>query len=170
MQLAEEGTCPGCGSLIPVSGVARYDGYFNTSPECWQVFMEVLASQYSNAVLFGQAHQLTVDTYAVQHAGGTHPDKSVDIHLTGLYLVLEKNVKPPSLPKHLQRLSDSIESWPYFPPPDVRVPVTIRDIADATSPEQHMVLVREWSRSVWEAWSPYHAKVAKLVQRYLAIT
>jgi hypothetical protein len=155
---------------MPVGGVPRYDGYFNTSPGCWKVFTEVLASEYGNAVLFGQAHQLTVDTYAVQHAGGAHPDKSVVIHLTGLYLVLEKNLKPPTVPKHLQRLSDSIESWPHFPPPDVRAPVTIRDIADATSPERHMVLVREWARSVWGAWSPYHAQVARLAQRYLAIT
>lgn len=155
---------------MPVSGVARYDGYFNTSPECWKIFTDVLASEYSNAVLFGQTHQLTVDTYAVQHAGGAHPDKSVTIHLAGLYLVLERNLKPPGVPKRLQRLSDSIETWPHFPAPDARVPMTILDIADATSPEEQVVLVREWSRSVWEAWSPYHAEVARLVQRHLAVT
>ena len=43
--------------------------YYNLSPECWSVYTEVLEAEYSNGLLFGQVHQLTVDAYAVQHAG-----------------------------------------------------------------------------------------------------
>ena len=39
------------------------------------LFEEVLAAEFQNPVLFRQIHQLTVDTYAVQHAGGQHPDR-----------------------------------------------------------------------------------------------
>jgi len=166
----EESTCPGCGLKTLVTDDAHYDGYYHTSPECWQLYTKVLGAQFGNALLFGQAHQLTVDAYAVQHAGGQHPDKSVDIHLTGLYLVLEKGLEPPRVPKYLQRLSDSIEAWPHFPLPSFSGPLTIRDIARATSTQRHIELVRTWSIAVWEAWSRYHAEIAKLARRYLAAT
>ena len=32
-----ESTCPGCGLRMPVSDTAAYEGYYNTSPECWDV-------------------------------------------------------------------------------------------------------------------------------------
>ena len=57
---------------MPEDPAANYRAYFNASPECWSVFTEVLGSEFSSALLFGQVHQLTVDTYAVQHAGGKH--------------------------------------------------------------------------------------------------
>lgn len=166
----KEDVCPGCGSSLPFTGTASYDGYYNTSPACWQVYTQVLGAEFGDALLFGQVHQLTVDTYAVQHAGGTHPDKSVGIHLAGLHLVLERRFKPPSVARYLQRLSDSIETWPHFPPPGSRLPITVRDIATAGSPRRHIELVREWSRSVWQAWSNHHAEVAQLVERSLGVT
>src|SRR5258706_9429501 len=101
----DESRCPGCGLSMPPIGAATYDGYFNTSQECWSVFTEVIGAEFSNAALFGQVHQLTVDAYAVQHAGGRHPHKSVCIHLTGLYLVLERGRPPPSVPPHLPELA-----------------------------------------------------------------
>jgi hypothetical protein len=168
--VVKENTCPGCGAKLPITETAHYDGYYNTSPECWQLYTEVLGAEYGSALLFGQVHQLTVDAYAVQHAGGRHPDKSVDIHLAGLYLVLERGLKPPGVPQYLQRLSDSVGAWPHFPPPTFSGPMTIRDIASVTSPSRHIELVRTWSLAVWKAWSGYHAEVAKLAQRYLAAT
>src|ERR1041384_6466827 len=81
-------TCPGCGLEMPARPDAPPDGYYNTTRECWSVFTEVVGAEFANALLFGRAHQLTVDTYAVQHAGGPHPDNSpalcaaprVDVH------------------------------------------------------------------------------------------
>ena len=78
-------TCPGCG-LELAAGTQGYERKFNASAECWSVFEEVLAKEFQSAPLFGQVHQLTVDAFAVQHAGGRHPDKSVCIHLVGLHL------------------------------------------------------------------------------------
>ncbi len=161
-------TCPGCGLRMPVSDAAAYDGYYNTSPECWSVYAEVLGSEYSDAVRFGQVHQLTVDTYAVQHAGGPHPDKSVAIHLSGLYLVLEQGLRPTSVPKLLQRLAEAVETWPHFPPPGDSGPLTVFDVALSDSTAQHIETVRAWAGSVWEAWSPYHADVAAFVADHLA--
>jgi len=49
------------------------------------------------------------------------------------------------------------------------MPLTVRDIASALSRQRHIELVREWSRTVWEAWSPYHAEVADLVEHHLDV-
>ena len=70
-------TCPGCGVEMPLSEWS-YDRKFNASAECWSLFEEVLAAEFQNAVLFGQVHQLTVDTYAVQHAGGRDGGKEAN--------------------------------------------------------------------------------------------
>src|SRR3954470_7209248 len=116
--------CPGCGLNMPARSTDRYDGYYNASPGCWSVYTEVLAVEYGNAVLFGQVHQLTVDTYAVQHAGEPHPDKSVDVHLFALHLGLVKGIRSPSIPPLMQRLATEIEVWPHFEPPTDTGPLT----------------------------------------------
>lgn len=149
-----------------MSATAWYDGYYHASAECWSVYTEVLGVEYSNAVLWGQVHQLTVDTYAVQHAGGPHPDKSVGIHLSGLYLVLDRGVRPPLVPPVLQRLAATIKVWPHFPPPESDRDITIWDVAVAASPQDHADTVRKWARQVWVAWTPYHANIAALVTRH----
>jgi len=97
MSLLKESLCPGCGLSPPARDLSAPRSYYNTSAEYWDLYTEVLGNEYSNANLFGQIHQLTVDSYAVQHAGGPHPDKSVDVHLFGLYLSLERGIRSPSL-------------------------------------------------------------------------
>ena len=153
---------------MPVSETASYEGYYNTSPECWSVYTEVLGAEFSNAFLFGQVHQLTVDSYAVQHAGGKHPDKSVVIHLAGLYLILDRGVRPPNVPKLHQRLAGAVKNWPHFPPPADTGSVTVFDVALSGSAEEHIKTAREWAALVWKGWSAHHSEVAGLVDRYLA--
>lgn len=164
----QETTCPGCGLQMPASESAHYDGYINASPECWSVFSEVLAVDYRNPVVFGQVHQLTVDAYAAQHPGGTHPDKSIDIHLAALYLMLDRNVAPERMPAIRRRLADTVESWPHFPPPGDRGALTVFDVAMVDTPQEHVAIVRQWAVSVWEAWSEHHAGIARFVNRHLA--
>lgn len=153
-------TCPGCGLEMPRSGRV-YDRKFNASAECWSVFEEVIGEEFGNAVLFGQVHQLTVDAYAVQHAGGGHPDKSVAIHLVGLSLVLEHGLAPTQVPPLLQRLAGR-ESWPRLDPPAERAALTVFDVGLADSPQEHARIVREWAEQVWSAWSPHHATAHEL--------
>lgn len=154
---------------MPKRDSASYDGYFNTSAECWTVFTEVLEPEYSNAFLFGRVHQLTVDAYAVQHAGGPHPDKSVDVHLSGLYLVIEKGLQPTAVHPFLRLLVERVSHWPHFVPPDLRTQLTICDVALAANVEDHIRLVREWSHLVWKAWSPYHPDIASFVSEHLSM-
>ena len=103
-----ERTCPGCGVRMQLRPGATNDTDYNASPECWSVYTEVLGAEYSHAEIFGQVHQLTVDAYAVQHAGGSHPDKSIAIHLTGLHLTKVRGIKPPNVPPMLQRIGGTL--------------------------------------------------------------
>src|ERR1700737_4528265 len=155
-------TCPGCGLAMPLSE-RSYDRKFHASAECWSVFEEVLAAEFQNPVLFGEAHQLTVDTYAVQHAGGRHPDKSVCVHLVGLHLALERNVAPVEVPRRLQRLARRA-SWPHLDPPEERASLTVRDVALEDSSRTHALRVREWAEQVWRAWSPHHEVAHELAE------
>lgn len=154
--------CPGCGLQMPLRDDATYDGYYNASPECWSVYTEVLAAEYGNALVFGRAHQLTVDAYAVQHAGGSHPDKSVAVHLAGLHLVLERGIAPTSVPPLLQKLASNVPEWPHFEPVEARA-MTVFDVALAAgSFEEHVAATRAWASGIWDAWRAHHASVAEL--------
>src|ERR1043165_7635930 len=162
--------CPGCGLRMPARNTATTSrGYYNVSDECWDLYTEVLGNEYSNAFLFGQVHQLTVDSYAVQHAGGPHPDKSLDVHLCGLYLSLEKNIRSPYVPQVLQRLVAAVEVWPHYEPPTRSATVTVFDVAFCDSTQDHIRVVKDWANAVWASWSRYHMEVASLVSQSLRL-
>lgn len=162
-------TCPGCGSCLAVNQNARYDGYFNVSPECWLIFTDVIGVEFGNAVLFGQVHQLTVDTYAVQHVGGNHPDKSMAIHLVGLYLVLERNIKPTQATTLIKGLADVVKSWPHFTPPDNKASMTINDVTPVGSMDSHILSIHKWGREVWDIWSSHQLAIEKFASNHLSL-
>jgi hypothetical protein len=158
----DQRTCPGCGLVAPAIDRA-YDRKFHASAECWATFEDVLAKEYENAVLFGQVHQLTVDAYAVQHAGGRHPDKSVCVHLVGLLLALDQDVAMSRIPALRQRLA-ARASWPHLEPPAARAALTVEDVARAASPAEHAERVRAWAGAVWRAWAPHHDAARSLLR------
>lgn len=163
MTATPEVVCPGCGLEMPADERAVYDGYYNCSPQCWGVYSELLGFEFSNAVVFGAVHQMTVDTYALQHAGGPHPDKSVAVHLAGLHAAFILGIHQTKIPQLLQALAKEVETWPHFPRPDLTSDITVFDIALAETPMAHIDLVQEWAGSTWECWSDYHAEIAELV-------
>lgn len=161
--------CPGCGLVMPRSDSARYDGGYNTSAECWGVYAEVLAREYGDALLFGRVHQLTVDSYAAQHAGGNHRDKSVVIHLSGLHLMLDRGLRPTEVPPRFQRLAATVKDWPHLTPPATPPTLTVFDVALAESGPEHARLVREWAESVWASWRPQHDRIRRFVDEHLGL-
>jgi hypothetical protein len=132
--------------------------YFNATAACWATYGEVLAREFSTPALL-PIHQLSVDTYAAQHPGGSHPDKSIAIHLVGLYLVLDRQVPTIEMPRRHKYLADAERDWPHFEPPARLGPIRASDVASATSPEAHAAAVRAWARSVWTAWSEHHPAI-----------
>lgn len=157
-------TCPGCGVTRPDTGLA-YDRKFHASAECWALFEQVIAAEFQNAALFGRAHQLTVDAYAVQHAGGRHPDKSVCVHAVGLHLVIDRMIAPTEVPARLQKLAGRMTAWPHFDLPARRAALTVADVAKAGKDvAAHIRLVRSWAAEVWSCWAPHHRAIAALAK------
>jgi len=169
MTVPQETICPGCGLRMPARKTSNTGNYYNTSDECWDLYTEVLGNEYSNAYLAGQVHQITVDTYAVQHAGGRHPDKSLDIHLYGLYLAMEKGIRSPYIPPLLQRLATEIKVWPHYEPPTKKVALTVFDVAFCDEPGDYIRVVREWGKAVWDTWSDHHAEVERVISHHLKV-
>ena len=111
-----ETVCQGCRLRFPHNLQATKRTSYNCSAECWSLFADVLGAEYNSVVVFRQVHQLTVDTYAVQHAGGEHPDKSVAIHLAGLYAAHTQRRQPADIAPWLQQIANRTSRWPHFPP------------------------------------------------------
>ena len=169
MTLHDDSTCPGCGLVMPDNPAAVYDGYYRVSPECWMVYTEVLGAEFGNPALFGQVHQLTVDTYALQHAGAGHKDKSVLVHMLGLYLALEVGVAVVKVAPLMQRVASALPVFPHFEPPTDCGPLTVCDVALAASVAEHAALVKRWAAQVWAAWEAQHAAIADVAREHLAL-
>ena len=152
---------------MPVNKSLSYDGYYTASPECWSIYTEVLEAEFSNMVLFRQIHQLTVDTYAVQHAGGIHKAKSVMVHLAGLHLIYEKGAKPSQVSKLHQKMAHRMKTYPEFTPPEDTGKITVFDIAMASDQTEHAKLVKAWSEQLWNAWSHVHLDIDLLVKKHI---
>lgn len=164
--MSSESGCPGCGLVMPTSaktnGSYHNSSYYHCSGECWSLFGEVLAAEFGNLLLFRRVHQLTVDAYAVQHAGGPHPDKSVCVHLVGLCLVHEHGLSSPEVAPKLQGLATRVKDWPQFEPPTGQGRLTVFDVAAAADHDEHAARVRAWAAEVWADWAEHHAAVRGL--------
>jgi hypothetical protein len=162
--------CPGCGLRQPASGQPP-DQRQNASAECWAVYGEVLGFELSHLVPLGQYHQLMVDTYGAQHAGGDARSIRVAYSLVGLFLALERGRDGLEVRRAHQRMGKPDRSWPSFDrPPDLGT-VTVLYVAEAgvraDSVAGHADAVGRWGRSVWRAWSPQHQAAAALTEHLL---
>jgi hypothetical protein len=132
-----------------------------SSPECWAVFGEVLAKEYTEPALLGDVHQLTVDTYMAQHPV-EQPLKSLIAHLVSLYTMIElgrdASVARAALVGSLKRASD----FPSILPPSCLGRLTVIDVARASDASEHADVVRSWASEVWAAWSEHHGTITRL--------
>ena len=150
--------CPGCGLAYPQSDGPTH-AYIGASAGCWARYGELLALEYSDIALMPW-HRLTVDAYAAQHPGvpERRSAQSVHVHLTGLHLVLERDIDPQLVPKLLQKAADGrIHEW--LDPPGLQTPVGLPDAIAAAVTGRYPETVRAWAEAVWRAWEPHHATI-----------
>ncbi len=147
--------CPGCGAVLTVP---QSDGPSppDASAACAALEAEVLGFACEHPVML-RYHQLTVDTYAAQHAGDGTPLRQVGFALTGLWLALEHGFSGEDVRAVHRRMGRPTGAWPAFDPPAERPGwLTVVDVADAglraRSEPGHARAVARWSESVWEAW------------------
>jgi hypothetical protein len=138
------------------------------SEACHQLYGEVDGYESQHRVALGRWHQLLVDAYAAQHAGDRTPPIGTAFALIGLKLALEDGWDGLRVRDAHQQLANRYREWPRFPLPADRGTVTVLDLALASSPAEHVELLRSWAASVWNAWHAAHSDVATLVHERLA--
>jgi hypothetical protein len=148
--------CPGCGALFaPFAGPVHE--YMESSPACWHAFGQVMAREYGNRELFA-VHRLSVDSYAVQHPGGSSRQavQSVGVHLARLCLFLEGGLSAEQANAAMLRVGEGKGAMVQLARPASLGAVTVADVLAAEGPEAHAETVRRWARAAWEAWAEHH--------------
>lgn len=136
--------------------------YMLSSPGCWAAYGEVLAREYSE-YRFMQMRRLTVDTYAVQHPGVNVPAarRSVGMHLSRLYLLLEGGRSTERVNKAMLAITEFKDRCDWLEPPSMIGTLSVLEVLQAASKEEHQNRVRAWAESVWKAWAVHHDTVRK---------
>lgn len=148
--------CVGCNGLFPeIDGPTHR--YMESSAGCWSAYGEILAREYSNPADF-EAHRLTVDAYAAQHPGHPSPQsiKSVGYHLVRLCLLLERGVKLERANEAMLTITTTKEQFTWLVPPPSLGSITVAEVHETETIEQHNRMVQVWAESVWSAWQSHH--------------
>lgn len=161
MTLIAHSVCCGCGAKFLASDGPTHR-YMTSSAACWAGFGVVLAREYSDRRL-DEVHRLSVDTYAVQHPGGISPQcvQSVAAHLCRLCVILENNFPVDRANGVMLKVKRLERCFAFLQPPPTRGLVTVADVINAASVEDHRIKVREWAMSAWNAWSVHHETIRR---------
>ena len=162
--------CPGCGARLPVNSDAPLDARFNASAECWQLYGELTAytvarGDWADAGEF--IHQLAVDAYGAQHVGENSRPIGPAFALIGLYLTCERGYTGRQAQHMHMLLARRSKTWPRFTPPQHAGALTAADVMRVPEGEARDAMLREWGRSVWEAWQPEHERVRVLFEHVM---
>ena len=152
--------CPQCGVDLP-----EYDGpthrYFGASPACWAAYGKILEREYANPAFF-KNHRMTVDAYALQHAGDDSPQaiQSVNIHLISATLIFKYKATANTALHAIRDISKSAKAdsnlFKWLNPPHYLGAITVADIVPLTQLDDHLNYVENWAKTTWQAWSQHH--------------
>jgi hypothetical protein len=163
--------CPGCGLDLPDLEPPRVGGdpepAFDASPECLDLYGEVIAYGMSHPAQLARWHQTCTDAYRLQHLVPSTKPITTAFALNSLYLVLERGFTGVQSREAHGYLANTVTTWPRFTVAPTVGDVTVFDVAMAGTPEEHGSLVRRWGRSVWAGWSHVHAEIAEMTDRQL---
>jgi len=146
--------------------------YMLSSPGCWAMFNEVMEKEYSD-FRYSIAHHFTVDAYACQHPGEQDEPRAVrslGIHLASLYMLLEKGLPMQEAGRFKNELSKANKEHHFIhwlSPPENLGDITIQDVWGLDDAGKHYKVCKNWSKSVWKAWSAHHETVKGWVERYV---
>lgn len=152
--------CSGCGGRFADAPGGTVHRYMESSPGCWAAYGEVLAREYEQPAFF-QAHQFTVDAYAVQHPGRPSPQsiQSVAVHLIRLCLTLEHGASVEAATAVMHSATQRKDAFHWLEPPPSQGGVTAANVHRAASPQERAVQVRAWAEVAWAAWAAHHDTV-----------
>lgn len=115
-------------------------------------------------------HRQSVDAYCSQHPGlpERRTIQSINVHLAGLCLVIERGCSGDLARRHIARLTETHEDrFRWLPPPPSLGDVRVSDVLAADRAAAHACEVQRWADEVWNAWEPHHPHVRALVDTVL---
>jgi hypothetical protein len=160
--LPADGTCPGCGAVLPGHDGPKH-AYLGASAACWELFQR-LASPSRAQPDAARLRRLMHDAYAAQHPGvpQRRSVQSVAVHLMDLCLLIERDGEVRRLVPVLGRMPPRRTlDLHWLEPPAVRGSMTLVDVLHANADELRGASVEAWAREVWAAWEPHHRTVRR---------
>jgi hypothetical protein len=112
-------------------------------------------------------HQHLVDAYGAQHVRLSKSTIGGAFALAGLYLAVERGFSGRQVQKTHMLMARTSKDWPRFNPPEDVGPLTVADVLAVEPGPRRDDKLMEWCAGIWAAWSPEHARVREMVDRYL---
>ena len=160
----DDGSCPGCGALLPATKGPRH-AYLGASPACWALYQR-LSGRLTARPDGLRTHRLLRDAYAAQHPGERQlrSVQSVAIHLMDLCLVLERggthHRREPATHGRAPRRRALDLHW--LEPPRVLGVMTASDALRAEDDaDVRAERVEAWAADVWDAWEEHHHTIRR---------
>ncbi|MFG6101029.1 hypothetical protein D0962_01510 [Leptolyngbyaceae cyanobacterium CCMR0082] len=156
--------CFSCGAETDDIDGATHS-YLLSTPGCWAMYGEVLAREYSDFAYWA-VHDLTVDTYSIQHPGqpSRQTISSLNVHLSSLYAYFKLDVSAGELSNIKVKVVQHKDQFVWLEPPDCLGHLTINDILRAENATQHCELVNQWAEDVFNQWQDFHPVVQALLE------
>jgi hypothetical protein len=110
-------------------------------------------------------HQHVVDAFGAQHADERTKPIALTFALVGLYLLLERQFSGRQVQRIHMQLAATGDTWPVFPLPAERGPVTVAEVVKAPPGPERDAAIHAWCASVWRAFAASHRAVAELLRQ-----
>lgn len=139
---------------------------------CRPAYLELLAASYNEADR-RPLHQLLVDSYFVQHPGGSdhRSVQRLSICLMTLCMFVESGADTRLGPQLHRRMVAHRGLRPLEPQPcpeTLHSRMSAADVVCAADIREYSELLAAWGAEVWEAWSDHHAQVRDWIGRSLS--
>lgn len=110
-------------------------------------------------------HQHIVDARMGQTADEQTKPVSIVFALIGLYLLVEKGFNGRQVQQFHMKMSRNKRTWPEINLPVSRGNMDVSDVLAADPGPDRDEMIRNWCRSVWEAYKKSHSVIISLVEQ-----
>jgi hypothetical protein len=114
-------------------------------------------------------HQHIVDAFQAQAADENTKPITIVFSLLGLYLYLEKSYTGRQVQLAHMKLAQNKHRWTLLDLPKQRGTITVSDVLKIESGLIRDLTIKEWCKSVWNAYHEWHPVIATLAKLELGV-
>jgi hypothetical protein len=142
-----------------IPAAARY----NAATDCLALFHTLSGIHFDEADP-AFIHQVAVDCYGAQHAGGQAKPIAAVFSLVGLCLHLEHGFTGKQVQSAHTALARAGKNWPLLPVPAAPYPVKVDSVVGCTTPSERTVQLKIWAQATWDAWRSEQMWVRSIIR------